>query len=43
MVLICLLFCLMASDDWGTGLGSFLSHAEGVRESLNVIEMALGF
>ena len=43
MVLIHLLFCVMGSDDWGTGLGSFLSRAEGARENLNVIEMALDF
>ena len=38
MDLIYLLSCEMASDDWGTSLGSFLSSAEAARESLSSFE-----
>ena len=43
MVLIYLLLCVMASVDWGTCLGSFLSRAEGARDNLNVIWDDFGF
>ena len=43
MDLIYLLSCVMASDDWGTSLGSFLFCVEGERENLNAIEMTLDF
>ena len=43
MVLIYLLLCVMASVDWRTGLGSFLSRAEGARKILNAIWDDFGF